>query len=941
MMTAVRSLWILTILACLPATGSASPDDATSSSNPDVRSEIARLIENAKDAYGRWRIVDLDTGIARMDTAIDLATQHFGPEDTTIATCLVWQSMLYGWKMNVPKCEELINRALELYESQLGPDHPALAAALWVKHGLYSYTRRQAEGRPMLVRAWELLDAYPDFDPDLRAHLLMDYAWNHLNRGEYLQAVEVRKKALELFKQVHGPNHWTVAHALQGIGFCFLLIEYWGIEEYGFDSALTYHERAMELFDRTLGKDMPRTVITREHMARIEWEQGDHSTREAALLHALDVIEATMGPNHLFVADILHQLAWVKLAFGELDQAILYSQRAAEMGRQSNLRNWDLWARLVARVLKEQRNVGESLKWYQEVLAARRKFLSGAFAYASEKSKMTYLRGDPVIQHSIIELAVESGSQEAIEVALQMVLASKAIVIDALAAERKVAYCSDNTHLTRKLKDHAKVCGEIAELVITGGMGLPASALQDTTATLGTVKESLELEISASCAEFADAFAPDELRVDTVARALPEHCVLWEFCKYWPPVIRDEEYAYDPPRYITFALQNDGRATLTDLGEARSIDSLIESLHALMRSAPEDIALHGEATAEAKLGMITDQLYDRIVRPLKSTVDPESHIFVSADGLLHLLPMQILTSYGHYLAEEYEISYLSSGRDLLGYEQPVKPPDNRAVVCAAPDYDSPPATRPTGVFAALDLGDSELRTRGPSDRTECLAVPFDPLPATRTEGEMVARLLQEKSDMAVEWHSSSEASEHLVKGIQISPRVVHLATHGYFCQGAAYSDIGSLTENPLLYSGLAMAGANRTILGEWDSESETEDGILTALEASGLNLVGTELVVLSACQSGVGRVVNAEGVYGLRRAFQHAGARSIVMSLYDVPDQSTATLMERFYTNWLSGKSKAEALRQASLSLLKERRDQKGAAHPMYWAGFILIGNPR
>jgi CHAT domain-containing protein len=181
----------------------------------------------------------------------------------------------------------------------------------------------------------------------------------------------------------------------------------------------------------------------------------------------------------------------------------------------------------------------------------------------------------------------------------------------------------------------------------------------------------------------------------------------------------------------------------------------------------------------------------------------------------------------------------------------------------------------------------------------------------------------------------------MIKTAETSPRVLHLATHGYYCDKASFS--GRTSENPLLYSGLALAGANRFIAeDDEDEESSTglEDGIMTSLEASGLNLMGTELVVLSACQSGVGSVRNGEGVFGLRRAFQLAGAHTVLMSMFDVPDKATSMLMERFYTNWLSESTKAAALREASLSMLRERREEKGAAHPLFWGGFILVGDP-
>src|SRR5258706_16478368 len=161
-----------------------------------------------------------------------------------------------------------------------------------------------------------------------------------------------------------------------------------------------------------------------------------------------------------------------------------------------------------------------------------------------------------------------------------------------------------------------------------------------------------------------------------------------------------------------------------------------------------------------------------------------------------------------------------------------------------------------------------------------------------------------------------------------APRILHLATHGFFLSGNSTptGERGSL-ENPLLRSGLALAGANLRNGGK-------DDGILTALEASGLNLWGTKLVVLSACDTGVGEIRNGEGVYGLRRAFVLAGAESLVMSLWPVSDYTTRQLMSHYYQNLKQGVGRGDALRLVQLEML--RHDPK--LHPFYWANFIQSG---
>ena len=187
--------------------------------------------------------------------------------------------------------------------------------------------------------------------------------------------------------------------------------------------------------------------------------------------------------------------------------------------------------------------------------------------------------------------------------------------------------------------------------------------------------------------------------------------------------------------------------------------------------------------------------------------------------------------------------------------------------------------------------------------------------------------------------TGTRATESALKQIA-APRLLHLATHGFFLSEPGAVATGPVAQvatrgiianakidNPLLRSGLALAGANRR-------GDAGDDGILTALEASGLNLWGTKLVVLSACDTGLGEVRNGEGVYGLRRAFVLAGAESMIMSLWPASDYATRKLMTEYYRNLKQGMGRGAALRQVQLDMLKRNRQ----LHPFYWANFIQSG---
>jgi len=182
----------------------------------------------------------------------------------------------------------------------------------------------------------------------------------------------------------------------------------------------------------------------------------------------------------------------------------------------------------------------------------------------------------------------------------------------------------------------------------------------------------------------------------------------------------------------------------------------------------------------------------------------------------------------------------------------------------------------------------------------------------------------------------AKATESALKQTS-APQILHIATHGFFLGETLPGEMpGALRglkitgkfDNPLLRSGLALAGANARQDGE-------NDGILTALEASGLNLWGTKLVVLSACDTGLGEVRNGEGAYGLRRAFVLAGAESLVMSLWAVSDHVTREMMTDYYKNLKQGAGRGAALRAVQIEMLKRPARQ----HPFYWASFIQSGS--
>ena len=323
-----------------------------------------------------------------------------------------------------------------------------------------------------------------------------------------------------------------------------------------------------------------------------------------------------------------------------------------------------------------------------------------------------------------------------------------------------------------------------------------------------------------------------------------------------------------------------------------------------------------------------------MIEPL--ALDTAEHLLLAPDGQLNLIPFAALVDDNQrYLVERYRLTHLTSGRDLLKVPAPAS--SNPPLLLGNPDYSQ--AAQPATVATQRGV---EL-SRAPDLRE----LQFAQLPGTEAEVRAIAPLLGQATVL-----TGPAATETALKQAQ-APRILHIATHGFFLEDVApapsslaqraapnisptmgmrtpISRPNTSQTHPLLRSGLALAGFN-------PRQSTPDDGVLTALEASTLNLQGTQLVVLSACETGVGDVATGEGVYGLRRALTLAGAESLLTSLWQVDDQATKELIVDYYQRLLNQSGRSEALRQAQLAMLQNPTYQ----HPYYWAALVFSGNWR
>jgi CHAT domain-containing protein len=439
-----------------------------------------------------------------------------------------------------------------------------------------------------------------------------------------------------------------------------------------------------------------------------------------------------------------------------------------------------------------------------------------------------------------------------------------------------------------------------------------------------------------------DASAEVWVGLDQLRGAVPADAVFIDFFCF--PVMNfrptGQASQWEPVRCAAWIIPpaGKGKVVLVDLGDLDKIEQAIARALEVLRDGPSARSeVEGMKTAQAALQRISKL----ILEPLLPHIGGTRRWIVSPDSQLWLVPWNaLLLPDGEFVIEKHTVTHVVSARDLL---RPAQERSNQpALALADPDYD-------------LDLRDTpreEAGARAPISRG-MLNARWPRLPGTAREISGIAPKLQTLTGRSPEVLTGEKAVEAAVKKAR-RPRILVLSTHGFFLGSqapASGQELASIErglklekpttsqpaaaeeplENPLLRCGLILAGANRR-----SEAATTDDGVLTGLEIVGADLRGTELVVLSACETGLGTLRQGEGVAGLRQAFHLAGAESVVATLWKIPDEETAQLMTSFFEHLASGKTRADALRQAQLTLIQSRRRQHGVAHPYWWAAFTL-----
>ncbi|WP_240360439.1 CHAT domain-containing tetratricopeptide repeat protein [Pyxidicoccus caerfyrddinensis] len=863
--------------------------------------------------------------------ALEILKAALGENHPDVAVALTNLANLYVIQGLYARAEPLYFRAHKIREAVLGKSHPSVAYSLHGLAVLYMDQGFYARAEPLMARALEIRTAaFGENHPDV-ATSLDRLGTIYMRQGHYARAELLYSRALGSWEKTVGANHPDTARSLHNLADLYLLQ---GL----YTRAEPLLSRALNIFETTFGENHPSVAASLHNLSHLYRAQGLYARAEPPVERALEIRKATLGENHFEVASSLQSLATLAYLQGHYARAEPLYARALELAKATLGETHPtiaVWLNNLALLRLAQKDTGAALQLLEKAFTISEQHLRQEVFGLSEKNLDSFLGLLRAQEKRVYALArAHPSDARVLRLALSTALLRKCRSVQEAASTALIISHNLGPADRDAFERLRALRTQLASLSLAGPGQRPLADYTERLKQLAAEGDALEADLARRSAPLRALTALPSTAdiVDRVAQALPRDGALVELISYEDrPLVPEpgtpESGVPSELRYLALVLFPDSRILALDLGPAGPINSAASRLRDAM--ANRDAAFQPQARA----------LYRRVFQPLLPLVGKTRHLFLSPDDQLSLVPFAALHDGRQFLVDAFDFTYVTSGKDLLPRPQETISADS-VVVFADPDFSAPlPPSPPSSAEAPAPAARSASAERFFSSLHEGevqRAWTTTPLPGTRREAESIHRLFPQ-ARLILGPDATKERLLHLS-----TPGILHLATHGFFLddapaapQSRAVGTFGALGEDPLasrppdplLRSGLLLAGEVASA-----SSTPPDHALVTALELAGLDLWGTQLVVLSACDTGRGDVKLGQGVYGLRRSFIVAGAETVVMSLWQVKDDTTTQLMEAYYRNLLAGQGRASALREAMRSLRASR------PHPHYWAPFIVLG---
>ncbi len=900
--------------------------------------DVAQALNNLADVYSvEGKNAEAEPLYQR---ALAIREKTFGPDDLRLGATLSDLALLLVHEGKYVQAEALYQRAMGIDAKSPSVDPHNVAASLDNLANLYITTGRYALAEPLLQRALEMTQKAYGAESASTAYALNNLASLDELQGRNDQAEALFKQSLAIREKALGPDHADVAVVLVNLGNLYQI-------EGNLPAAKPLYLRALGIQIKALGKDDPTLANTYLSVANFLLKERSLPQAESFYQQALAIDEKVLGSNHPEVASDLDGLGLVYGEEGKYDAAEPLHMRAIRIREDAlgpDSPDVGMALQNLALMYDEEGKYAKAEPVYARTFDNIFHQFQYSFTYMTESDRLSYLEkvsGSFPNYFSFVHRFHEKEPALAGSM-YNLLLWEKGFVAGSVANMRRMIEASGDTESQKLLAQLTEKRTQIAALLNVK----PANREQwrSQIDRLQADADNLEKALVARSSAFAehkkleratwqqvrDALKPGEAAVEFARFNYIDK--RWTGATYYVALVVTHE-TRDHPQYIF--LGDDKKI------EAGALVQFKQSVQSRGLSAEPETTLPGANAFEV------------IWKPLEKTLAGITRIDLAADGALNEIPLGIIAGPdGKLEMEKYDLRLLSSTKDIL-LSSPSRH-EATALLVGDPDFDLS-AEKQRAAMQKLDLLDQQVTVvdRALPIVNRNTALPSAPalprLPGTGAEVTAIAGMMQKQA-----WKTNVYTGDEALKTIierNGSARVIHLATHGFFLpdqpiemqQHGDARAVQSATQpsairDPMLRSGLYFAGADRALAGS-PSPPGLDNGILTALEAGNLDLTGTQLIVLSACNTGQGDVKNGEGVFGLRRALQEAGAQSVLMTLWSVPDKETLDLMQRFYGKWLSGTEVHQALKEAQLEI----REQVKAGHdgkdlPYYWGAFVLVG---
>jgi len=801
------------------------------------------------------------------------------------------------------KAAEAIPKLLELrqyYEQQCRvtvPDYNYYRTEVNLSRA-YEMEGRHDFAARIMDHALHFLDSIGDCNP-LQRHLYAQLGYVYVMLNDYVSAARYLKGAISIFEAV-GDAGINYAFCINNLATVYAAVE-------DFDSSKQLFERALSFFDKSQDSISVTHLTVISNMGKLLADSGDNQRAEQLFRR---VIEQATDPSMANVRALaINNLAIIQFQRSDYNKALQLLESIPDDSRiEKHSRDCIMQNIVFSKIFMNDATVVDEVARMDE---ASRKDIADVFAGFSAAERDNYwTEQSRTLMNLNNMVASKFPSPQTLHMAYDNALYTKTMHLQASTLMDKLARQSGSQTTIARLEQMNALKRQMTD----------KSVSRDSAFICQLQYNELERQLILDIPDFSQRLQESFATMEQVGNHLGDNEVAVEF------IIIPKMRSYDDISLSYGALilhHGDNAPTLVTLGQCNDLDDVLRSVE---RDEQIDSLYQVSNTA----------LYDLLWRPIDSLVADGSTIYFSPTGFISNVNLAAIGDGSHALGERYQLVCLSSTSQLTNDHSAHAL--KTAVIYGNIDYNESPEAMSIHAqrYATYSPGDM-LASRGDSKRGS-----WSYLPGTVVEARAIDSIMQ-ASALHPQLVTGGAACEEAVKDLSgHAPDVIHFATHGFYLSDPSATSIQYFTTQTRVggkmaamnCSGLIMAGANNAWNGD-PLPDDVEDGILTADEISRIDLSGTQLAVLSACQTGLGQVDAVDGVFGLQRGFKKAGVQTLLMSLWEVDDAATQILMTEFYRQLLAGASCRVALQSAQQQL--RAADGGQFDHPQYWAAFVLL----